>query len=113
MLDVVTSANHPQEKEIIGSHLVLTLRGCSVTILDDEVRLSELTRLAAEATRATVLQVCSHRFSPQGVTVLAVLAESHASLHTYPEFNIVFWDCFTCGDTCDPEQSVEVLIEAL
>jgi S-adenosylmethionine/arginine decarboxylase-like enzyme len=47
------------------------------------------------------------------VTTLAVLAESHASLHTYPENKLVFWDCFTCGTTCDPELSVAVLVELL
>ena len=99
--------------EATGTHLLLTLRGCAADILNDEVALSQLARAAAEATGATVLQICAHRFSPQGVTALAVLAESHASLHTYPESNVVFWDCFTCGTTCDPELSVQVLVEAL
>jgi S-adenosylmethionine decarboxylase len=59
------------------------------------------------------LQLASQKFSPQGVTAIAVLAESHASLHTYPESAVVFWDCFTCGDSCEPALSVPVLIEAL
>jgi S-adenosylmethionine/arginine decarboxylase-like enzyme len=42
-----------------------------------------------------------------------LLAESHASLHTYPEAGMVFWDCFTCGDSCDPLLSVEVFKNAL
>ena len=54
-------------------------------------------RRAAAATGATVLQVICQRFAPQGVTALALLAESHASLHTYPEAGLAFWDCFTCG----------------
>ena len=99
--------------EATGTHLLLTLRGCSVDILNDEVALSELARSAAEATGATVLQICAHKFAPQGVTALAVLAESHASLHTYPESAVVFWDCFTCGTTCSPELSVQVLVQAL
>lgn len=99
--------------EASGCHLLLSLKDCSSEMLDDETRLRELTRLAAEATGATVLEICSHRFNPQGVTSLAMLAESHASLHTYPESKIVFWDCFTCGTTCNPELSVAVLVEAL
>ena len=99
--------------EASGRHLLLTLRDCSPEVLNDELKLRELTMQAAQATGATVLEICSHRFAPQGVTALAVLAESHASLHTYPESNLVFWDCFTCGTTCDPELSVPILVEAL
>ena len=107
----------PASNEIVheasGRHLLLTLRNCSPDLLNDEFKLRELTLAAAVATGATVLEICSHKFAPQGVTTLAVLAESHASLHTYPETNLVFWDCFTCGTTCDPELSVAVLAESL
>jgi S-adenosylmethionine decarboxylase proenzyme len=99
--------------ESIGTHLLVTLKGCSSDILNNENELAQLTRTAASATGATVLKVCSHQFAPQGVTAIAVLAESHASLHTYPESNKVFWDCFTCGSTCNPELSVRVLVDAL
>src|SRR5262249_50198637 len=83
--------------EAVGSHLLLTLSGCAGDQLDNLESLSSLARAAAEKTGATVLNVLAHRFSPQGVTVLVLLAESHASLHTYPEAGVVFWDCFTCG----------------
>src|ERR1700676_1848643 len=99
----ITNSDVESEKvvyEARGLHLLVTLRGCSPQMLNDEDRLRQVTHAAAEATGATVLQVCSHRFSPQGITVVVVLAESHASLHTYPESGVVFWDCFTCGSTC-------------
>ena len=99
--------------EAEGTHLLLTLRGCRSEILNDEDELRHLCTRAVENTRATILQVCSQRFSPQGVTIALILAESHASLHTYPESNTIFWDCFTCGSTCDPELSVPILIEGL
>lgn len=109
------AAQHPSAivYEAVGRHLLITLKGCRGDIINDEDKLREVATLAIEPTKATVLQVLSHRFSPQGVTVLLVLAESHASLHTYPESNVVFWDCFTCGETCDPEQSVSVLVDML
>lgn len=97
----------------VGTHLLLTLEGCAVDMLNDEDKLSELASAAATATGATVLQIAVQRFQPQGVTVVVVLAESHASLHTYPEAGLVFWDCFTCGDFCQPELSVPVLRAAL
>jgi len=80
--------------EASGTHLLLTLKNCAPDVLNNELKLRELTREAAESTGAQVLEICSHRFTPQGVTTVAVLAESHASLHTYPESNTVFWDCF-------------------
>jgi S-adenosylmethionine decarboxylase len=99
--------------EASGRHLLLTLRECSPELLNDQAKLRQLILEAAQATGATVLEVCAHRFEPQGVTALAVLAESHASLHTYPESNLVFWDCFTCGTTCNPELSIPILVAAL
>ncbi|MBS1989373.1 MAG: adenosylmethionine decarboxylase [Cyanobacteria bacterium SZAS LIN-3] len=99
--------------EASGKHLLLTLGECRSELLNDEQALRDLVLAAAEATGATVLNVCSHKFQPQGMTALVLLAESHASLHTYPESNVVFWDCFTCGTTCEPELSVEILVQAL
>lgn len=98
------------EHEAAGTHLLLTLRGCrNIDLIEDVVGLKDLVRRAVSATGATIMQIVSQEFEPQGITVVAVLAESHASLHTYPESGIVFWDCFTCGTTCKPEASVNVL----
>jgi S-adenosylmethionine decarboxylase proenzyme len=108
-----TTDKEQVEHPAVGTHLLVTFKDCAANILDCETSLRALAHEAATATRATVLQVCSHKFSPQGVTALIVLAESHASLHTYPESNIVFWDCFTCGTICDPELSISVLTKAL
>jgi S-adenosylmethionine decarboxylase len=95
-----------------GRHLILTLKDCPPAMLDDEMLLRDICRRAILATGAEILQLSSHHFEPQGVTVLALLAESHASLHTYPEVGVAFWDCFTCGTRCQPDKSADVLIEA-
>ena len=95
-----------------GRHLLLDLAGCDPARLDDEAALRELAARASCAAGATVLSVHSHRFSPQGVTVVVLLAESHASLHTFPEAGLAFWDCFTCGEA-DPQQTTAVIAEAL
>jgi S-adenosylmethionine decarboxylase len=104
---------YKNENEACGEHLLVTFKNCAANILDCEKSLRSLIYEASIATGATVLEICSHKFQPQGVTALTVLAESHASLHTYPESNLVFWDCFTCGNTCNPELSIPVLVEAL
>jgi len=90
-----------------GAHLLLDLWGardlCSVETIDRALR------QAAEAARATVLSVDLHHFSPQeGVSGVAILAESHISIHTWPERNFAAVDIFMCGDT-EPMQAVEVL----
>jgi S-adenosylmethionine decarboxylase proenzyme len=110
---VTAEADAASEAAPTGRHLLLTLAGCPAGRLDDRVGLEALVRAAAEATGATVLQVVGHQFAPQGVTVIALLAESHASLHTYPERGLAFWDCFTCGPACDPAASIPVLQGAL
>jgi S-adenosylmethionine decarboxylase len=55
----------------------------------------------------------SHRFEPQGVTGLALLAESHISIHTWPESGYAAVDVFTCGDHTMPERACEVLWQEL
>jgi S-adenosylmethionine decarboxylase proenzyme len=104
-----TAAVHPAS----GAHLLLTLAGCNTELLNDHEKMQELANRAATATGATVLQCVAQQFQPQGVTVVVVLAESHASLHTYPEEGVVFWDCFTCGERCVPDLSIPILVEAL
>lgn len=95
-----------------GRHLLATLNGCPADLLDDPAVLEVLARRAAEATGATVLGVQAHHFDPHGVTVLALLAESHLSLHSYPERGVLFVDCFTCG-ACDPQRALPILCSAL
>ena len=64
---------------------------------------------AVEAMGATVLHKFSHQFSPQGVTIVYALAESHISCHSFPEKGSVALDCYTCG-SMDPKTGMEILI---
>lgn len=96
-----------------GKHMLAELTGMSRETLDDEHRLRRTLRSALARANATVLSVVSKRFEPQGVTVVALLTESHASVHTYPEFGAMFVDVFTCGDRAEPLVAIEYLVEAL
>ena len=96
-----------------GEHVLATFGGCAAGPLDDERVLRALVERAVTAAGARVIEVVSHRFEPHGVTVVALLAESHASLHTYPEAGVAFWDCFTCGASAAPALSVAVLQQGL
>ena len=96
-----------------GRHVLAELAGVDATLLDDERLIRRTLRTALERANATVLDVASKHFHPQGVTAVALLSESHASIHTYPEFGTVFIDVFTCGDRAEPAVAVDHLVRAL
>lgn len=96
-----------------GRHVLAELHGVDPGVLDDPVRLGELLTAAVTEAGATVCDVVAKQFEPQGVTVVAVLAESHATVHTYPELGALFVDVFTCGEQADPEHAVRLLARSL
>lgn len=95
-----------------GRHLLLEYRGCDGAVLDDFSTIEALMLKAAEAAGATIIQSVFHRFSPHGVTGVVVVAESHLSIHTWPEYGYAAVDFFTCGE-CEPERAHDVLVEGL
>ena len=94
-------------------HILFTLKGCPFPLLDDEAHIRNVLVNAATMSRSTLLDVSSHKFDPYGVTAVALLAESHISIHTWPEKNMAVCDVFTCGDTATPEVGVEYMKEQL
>lgn len=99
------------ESSFAGRHVLAELAGADPAVLDNETLLRELVHDSLVGAGATVQEVVSHRFAPQGVTVLAMLAESHASLHTWPERGAAFVDVFTCGEAADPQRAVQLLAD--
>lgn len=97
----------------LGKHLLLELRDCNKDVLDDIdfIRISMVT--AAVAAGATVMGESFHKFSPQGVSGVVVIAESHLTIHTWPEFNYAAVDVFTCGTSVKPEVAAQFLVEKL
>lgn len=102
-----------QISETVGKHCILELYGCDSAKLDDEVFLRDTITAAAKRAGATLLNLITHRFEPQGVTGLALLAESHISIHTWPESGYAAVDVFTCGDHTMPEKACAVLAAEL
>lgn len=80
-----------------GKHCVAEVYGCQHDVLNDESLLVQMFKDAVELTGATLLNITSHKFEPQGVTVVALLSESHISIHTWPETGAAALDVFTCG----------------
>ena len=99
--------------DTVGKHCILELYNCDSAKLDDEAFLRTAITSAAKRAGATLLNLITHRFEPQGVTGLALLAESHISIHTWPESGYAAVDVFTCGDHTMPEMACQVLAEEL
>src|SRR5215469_13024978 len=89
-----------------GVHLIIDLHGARR--LNDMEHIDSVLRRCAEAAGATLLHVHLHRFQPDGVSGVAVLAESHIAIHTWPEAGYAALDVFMCGKT-DPDRCVPIL----
>jgi S-adenosylmethionine decarboxylase len=92
-----------------GSHLIIEV--VDGTHLDDEARIQQAFRDIVDASGATLLHIHTHKFSPQGVSGVAVLAESHISVHTWPEVGYGAFDVFMCGDA-NPWAATDILKQA-
>lgn len=93
----------------VGTHCILELHGCSFDILNDEQFVRETLRQASRQAGAVLLRLSSHHFEPQGVTAVGILAESHLSIHTWPEYGYAAIDIFTCGTKARPQQACRYL----
>lgn len=97
----------------LGRHLLVELHECDKEALNDLASLRKLMIDAAVASGAVVLGDSFHRFSPQGVSGVVIIAESHLSVHTWPEYGYAAVDVFTCGTSVRPEKAAEALVEKL
>ena len=95
----------------LGSHLLVELRDCNPAVLQslDKVRSAMVS--AAEAASATIVDVSFHEFSPFGISGMVIIAESHLSIHTWPEYGYAAVDIFTCGDLIKPSEAASYLIQ--
>ena len=94
-------------------HILFDLKECSpISLLDDEEYIKETLIEASKIAKIELLKVETHKFEPQGVTGYALLADSHISIHTWPENNVAKCDIFTCNEKCTPYKAVEYLKEA-
>ncbi|MFQ5502684.1 MAG: adenosylmethionine decarboxylase [Phycisphaerae bacterium] len=99
--------------ETRGTHCMVELYDCPPDLLNDEIRITRAMREAVAEGLADLLGEVSHQFTPQGVTALGLLAESHISIHTWPEHGYAAADVFTCGDRAKAEVACRYLVGAL
>ena len=99
--------------DFVGRHFLASYLGCDPARLRDLAGLKAAFERAVAASGATLMGNSDHVYPPYGYTLLCLLSESHASIHTYPEHNACFVDLFTCGLRCRPEPFDAVLRDYL
>ena len=97
----------------LGKHILAELYDCNNKLLNDTNFIEKAMLKAAELSGATIVSSTFHKFNPHGVSGVVVIAESHMSIHTWPEYGFVAIDLFTCGDTVNPWNGFDHLKEIL
>ena len=97
----------------LGTHILIELYDCDCEILNDPEGIEEIMKDAAVKSGATIVSSHSNLFNPHGVSGVVIIAESHITIHTWPEHGYAAVDVFTCGDTVKPWIVKDVMEEAL
>jgi len=97
----------------LGRHILAELYGCNSAILNDVAKVESVMVDAALEAGAEVREAVFHKFSPQGVSGVVVISESHLAIHTWPELSYAAVDVFTCGDRVDPWDACRCLAEKM
>ena len=101
---------HPSSS--FGTHVILDAWGVDPGLLNDPTALEAAIHVAIAAGGATLIDMCIHEFSPQGVTATATLKESHIAIHTWPEHGYIAADLFFCA-AGRPEAAAQALIDQI
>jgi len=86
----------------LGRHLLVEFTGCDRAKLNDLNAIRTILMEAARKAGATVVNSTFHEYNPHGLSGVVVIAESHMSIHTWPEYGYAAVDFFTCGERVDP-----------
>lgn len=95
----------------LGRHLLLELFDCDTDVINSLEAVKGALVEAARRAQATIVDVVFHEFNPFGISGVVVIAESHLSIHTWPEYRFAAVDIFSCGDTLQPEVAANYLVE--
>lgn len=99
-----STSNH----DTFGQHVIAEFTGCNSTLLDNIEFMSKTFRKAIDIAGATLLHEVTHKFDPQGISLVFVLSESHLSIHTWPETGYAAVDMYTCGAS-NPSLAIEYI----
>jgi S-adenosylmethionine decarboxylase len=113
LVTAVSAVDAQEQYQFYGRHLIAQYYECDHTTLCDTQQLAAAMKQATLASGACVLGLSEHVFEGNGYSMVLLLSESHASIHTYPEYNACFVDLFTCGQKCSAEKFDAALREYL
>lgn len=97
----------------LGRHMTVEFYDCNPLIIADSEKVKKAFLNAAKASKATVLDYSFHVFEPQGVSGVVIIAESHFSVHAWPEHNYAAVDLFTCSESIDLDKAIESIKHSL
>ena len=95
----------------LGRHLLLELFDCDLESINNLESVKSALVEAARRAQATIVDVVFHEFNPFGISGVVVIAESHLSIHTWPEYRYAAVDIFSCGDVLQPDVAAAYLVE--
>jgi len=95
----------------LGRHVLAEVHGCRFEVLNDIKKVQDIMVNAALEAGAEVREVVFHKFSPQGVSGVVVISESHLAIHTWPELGYAAVDVFTCGEKVNPWDACNYMAE--
>lgn len=98
--------------EALGRQILVEFYDCDSDKINDVAYVESAFLEATRKSKATIISHNFHKFSPYGISGVVVIAESHVTIHSWPEYNYAAVDIFTCGDTIDPWVIQEYLKEA-
>lgn len=93
----------------LGHHIIVELSQCNFEVLCNLNKIKDYMVEAAKQANAQVLETAFHQFGPAGISGVVVIAESHLSIHTWPEFGYAAVDIYTCGAKTNPRKACNYL----
>jgi len=108
---MIGDERRPARLNALGRHLLLELFDCDTDAINNVEGVKGALIEAAKRAQATIVDVLFHEFNPFGVSGVVVIAESHLTIHTWPEYRYAAVDIFSCGDTLQPEVAANYLVE--
>ena len=99
--------------DYLGNHLLVELYECDSNKLNDLGKLEMVLEDAVRISGATALKASFHQFAPQGVSGVIIIAESHFTIHTWPEYGYAALDIFTCGHSVDSQKALDYIEKEL
>jgi S-adenosylmethionine decarboxylase len=97
----------------LGRHVLAEMYDCDPVILNDHELIENILIDGAKHAKATIVESVFHKFNPHGVSGVVVIADSHLSIHTWPEYGFAALDLFTCGEEISPWVAFEYVAKKL